>query len=163
MKNKLRETLKNREESRRVVSWELREASAMLLSTWKSTVSDFSLSAFFPFKEHLKALLRYRAGGSVLRGRLGPKMGRLGKALPSSFYPTHRNGGLDGPKAQWPRSPAKRLWGAFSRQKWKLEAFSLAPRMKANHRGRLKRIHAWKGEQHKYIFQDVVPWDFYFF
>lgn len=38
------EKAKNREEAKRVVSWELREASAMLLSAWKNTVSDF-----FPF------------------------------------------------------------------------------------------------------------------
>lgn len=77
-KKEIERNTQDREESRRVASWELKEASAMLLSAWKSTVSDFSLSAFFPFKEHLKALLRYRAGGSVLRGRLGLRMGRVG-------------------------------------------------------------------------------------
>lgn len=53
--NKLSETPKAREESRRVVSWDLREASAMLLSAWKSTVSDFFPYCFFFFPPFSKS------------------------------------------------------------------------------------------------------------
>lgn len=49
------EKAKNREEAKRVVSWELREASAMLLSAWKNTVSDFFLFCFFPFQRALES------------------------------------------------------------------------------------------------------------
>lgn len=55
LKNKLSEKPKSREEGRGVVSWELREASAILLSAWKSTVSDFFPFCFFPFQRALES------------------------------------------------------------------------------------------------------------
>lgn len=57
-KNKLSKTPRNRDESWRVVPWELRAASAMLLSAWKSAVSDFSPFQLFSLSKCTWKLLR---------------------------------------------------------------------------------------------------------
>ncbi len=111
-KNKLSETPKNREEGGRVVSWELREASAMLLSAWKSTVSDFFPFCFFPFQRALESSSEVSGRWECMVRRTGAENGQgwLKQLLLSlSNAQKCRSGGLRGPKAQWPRAPAKRL------------------------------------------------------
>lgn len=85
-KNKLSETPKNREEGGRVVSWELREASAMLSSAWKSTVSDFFPFCFFPFQRALESSSEVSSRWERMVRRTGAENGQgWVKQLPLSL------------------------------------------------------------------------------
>lgn len=166
-KNKLSETPKNREEGGRVVPWELREASAMLLSAWKSTVSDFFPFCFFPFqKSTWKLFWGIEQVGVYGEADWGQEWAGLVKAAPSFSI---RRTEVEDSEVQRPSGPE--LQPSVSEepsagQRWKLEAWGWVSRMKANHKSCQKKYpHLEKGEQHWYIFQEIVPWhlDFFFF
>lgn len=141
----LSETPMNREVGGRVVSWELREASAMPLNAWKSKVSDFSPFYFFLFQRALES-------SSEVSGRWecygeadwGQEWAGLGKAASSL---SNQCTGVGDSEVQRPSGPE--LQPSVSEEpsaelRWKLEARGWARRMKANHKSCLKSIHAWE-------------------
>lgn len=136
LKNKLSEKAKNREEAKRVVSWELREASAMLLSAWKNTVSDFFLFCFFPFQRALESSSVVSSRWESMLRRTGAENG-LGcvKQLPLTL--------ANAPKWRTQRSkgPVAQSSSQASLRSLQPGRGGQAPIMKANHKSCLKRIH----------------------
>lgn len=106
-----------------MVSWELKEASAMLLSAWKSTVSDFFPFCFFPFQRALESSSEVSSRWGVFgEADWGREWAGLGKVAPSSSFQRTE---VEDSEVQRPSGPE--LQPSVSEepsvgQRWKLEA-----------------------------------------
>lgn len=139
------------------MSWELREASAMLLSARKSTVSDFFPFCFFPFQRALESSSEVSSRWECMVRQTGAENGQgWVKQLPLSLsnsqkWKTRRS---KGPMAQ---SSSQASLRSLQRAEVEIGGVRLGPRMKANHKGCLKSIHAWKKESSTNTYLNTTP------
>lgn len=108
-------------------NWERLVPCYWALGRVQSLISSLTVFFFLRFQRALESssevLSRWEC---MVKQTRGQEWAGLGRAAPS-FCTLCTEVGLGGPEAQWPRAPAKRLWGAFSGQKWKLEGLGWDP------------------------------------